>query len=162
MILKIKMDEKMKNLIILIISMLIFTSCGSENDNDSTSNNLDFIGQWTLTFSGTYEGNECSGDLMGSGDGSTNGSSFVTLYEDGTCLSTDNFFCTEPDNVDDPNCQGTWSSNSSEIIITSFFPITYTVEEDNGIRTMTTELQGEMTSNGVTTETCSKSIYTQQ
>ena len=152
----------MKNLIALTIISLFFTSCSDENDNDSTSNDLDYIGQWLLTFSGTYEGSECSGDLMGSGDGSTDGSTFITLYEDGTYLSTDSFFCIEPDNVNDPNCQGTWSSNTSGVIITSFFSITYLVDEENGMRTMTSELQGEMTSNGETTQTCSKSIYTQQ
>lgn len=152
----------MKNLIILTIPLLLFTSCSDENESAESSNNLDYIGKWTLTFSGTYEGSECSGNLMGSGDGSTDGSTFLTLYEDGTYLSTDNFFCTEPENVNDPNCNGTWTSNNSEIIITSFFPIPYTVDEENGIRTITSELQGEMTSNGVTTETCSKSIYTQE
>lgn len=152
----------MKNIIAFTTLLFLFTSCGDEDDNNSTSNNIDYIGQWTLTFSGTYEGSECSGDLMGTGDGSTDGSTFITLYEDGTYLSTDSFFCTEPDNVNDPNCQGTWSSNTSGIIITSFFPITYTVDEGSGVRTMTSELQGEMTSNGETTQTCQKSIYTQQ
>ena len=99
---------------------------------------------------------------MGSGDGSTDGSTFYTLYEDGTYLSTDSFFCSAPDNSNEPSCQGTWSSNNTGITLYSFFPTTYDLNQTNGIWTMTSELKDEMTSYGETTATCSKSIYTQQ
>ena len=153
----------MKNLYCNVVLLtFILSSCGNEDGNNSGGINIDYVGQWTLTFVATYQGSECSGDMMGSGDGSTNGSTFVTLYEDGTYLNTDNLACTEPGNANDNNCQGTWSSDESAITLTSFFSMDYSLGQENGATTMTSELEGSTTSNGETYATCTKSVFTQQ
>ena len=146
----------------LVLFSLILFSCDDGDGNNSGSINIDYIGQWTLTFVATYQSSECSGDMMGSGDGSTDGSIFITLYEDGTYLNTDDFACPEPGNANDNNCQGTWSSDESVITLTSFFSMYYSLGQENGATTMTLELEGSTTSNGETYATCTKSVFTQQ
>ena len=146
----------------LVLFSLILFSCDDGDGNNSGSINIDYIGQWTLTFVATYQSSECSGDMMGSGDGSTDGSIFITLYEDGTYLNTDDFACSEPGNANDNNCQGTWSSDESVITLTSFFSMDYSLGQENGATTMTLELEGSTTSNGETYATCTKSVFTQQ
>ena len=96
---------------------------------------------------------------MGSGDGTvTNGTTFITLSDDGSYLSTDAFFCPDPDNKNNDFCKGTWSSSGSEISI-GF--VTYTIISGTNT-TMISELPMEVTSNGVSSNQCSKTIYTKE
>ncbi len=135
------------NRYLLTILFIVFWGC--EDKNTETNNDFipeqyaEYVGNWYKTFFAQYDSSECAGDnYMGEGPDTTQ-SEFYSLFEDGTTLTTDTWFCAAPDNASNSNCKGTWNSIENRITISNgFISLTYQVAETNGNLKMSTELKG--------------------
>jgi len=172
----------MKN-IILILGLFILISCNSSSGTRSSGAcQEDYVGNWLLTENGKYENSNCTGERIQNGNCDNweynnkeeceeNGSTwtFTTsellyqLNEDCSYLVEDNYFC-DSDN-EDYNldwCSGDWSSSSTAITLTSFFPVNYIFENDEKtIMTSTLEVT-QMVGTDDEYDECQYSTYTKQ
>ncbi len=133
---------KTKIFFVSFLAILVNLGCEDEAETKGTING-DYVGNWYKTFFAQYDSSECAGDdYMGGGEDTTK-STFFSLFEDGTTLTTDTWSCQTPDNVDNDMCNGTWSSSGNSITLGSGgFNLTYTVTETDGVLKMTRELTG--------------------
>ena len=100
----------MKKALLLLFPLMIFISCGDNEDEEVSS----FVGTWNLTFIGEYGNADCTGDLDSSGwvlAQAFGMEASMILGEDGTAeVSLSVFGNTETET-------GTWSESSDGSLI---------------------------------------------
>ena len=100
----------MKKALLLLFPLMIFISCGDNEDEEVSS----FVGTWNLTFMGEYENADCTGDQDSSGwvfAQAFGMEASMTFNEDGTAeVSISVFGNTETET-------GTWSESSDGSLI---------------------------------------------
>jgi len=100
----------MKKALLLLFPLMIFISCGDNEDEEVSS----FVGIWNLTFIGEFENADCTGDLDSSGwffAQAFGMEASMILGEDGTAeVSLSVFGNTETET-------GTWSESSDGSLI---------------------------------------------
>ena len=100
----------MKKALLLLFPLMIFISCGDNEDEEVSS----FVGTWNLTFMGEYENADCTGDLDSSSWALVQAfgmEASITFNEDGTAeISFSALGNTETET-------GTWSESSDGSLI---------------------------------------------